>query len=85
MNFYDNAVIAMEKLHMQWNVIMDLYFYDFQNILQRYSKILDDRKKDEDEEMKKQGYDESKYTPDNMMNKVQKSMPKIPNITIPKL
>ena len=51
MNFYDNAVIAMEKLHMQWNVIMDLYFYDFQNILQRYSKILDDRKKDEDEEM----------------------------------
>ena len=35
--------------------------------------------------MKKQGYDESKYTPDNMMNKVQKSMPKVPNITIPKL
>ena len=30
-------------------------------------------------------YDEKKYDPDNMMNKVQKSMPKMPTIQMPKL
>lgn len=70
---------------MQWDVIMNLYFYDFQNILQSYAKILEDRRKEEEDEMKKQGYDESKYNPDTMMRQAQKSIPKMPNINIPKL
>lgn len=70
---------------MQWDVIMNLYFYDFQNILQRYAKILEDRKKEDEDDMKKQGYDESRYSPDNMMRQAQKSIPKIPNVSIPKL
>lgn len=70
---------------MQWDVIMNLYFYDFQNILQSYAKILEDRRKEEEDDMKKQGYDENRYSPDNMMRQTQKSISKMPNISIPKL
>jgi len=69
---------------MQWDVIMSLNFYDFQNILDSYSRILEDRKKAEDDEAKKQGYDAKKYTPDNLMSQAQKSIPKVPQINIPK-
>ena len=34
--------------------------------------------------MKEQGYDEKKYNPDNMMRQAQKSMPKMPDIKMPK-
>ena len=70
---------------MQWDTIMNLNFYDFQNILESYTRILEERKKAEEEESKKGGYDEKKYNSDNMMNKVQKSMPKMPTIQMPKL
>lgn len=74
----------MEKLHMQWDIIMSMQFYDFQNILNSYANILEERQKEEEDEMKKQGYDQSSMTPDNMMKQAQKSMPKMPNINIPK-
>lgn len=70
---------------MQWDVIMNLNFYDFENILDSYGKILEERKKEEEEDARKQGYDESKYNPETMMHQAQKNMPKIPNIHIPKL
>ena len=74
----------MEKLHMQWDTIMGMQFYDFQNILLSYNDIIEQRQKDEEDEMKKQGYDKSNYSPEGMMSQVKKSMPKMPNINIPK-
>ncbi len=75
----------MEQLHMSYDTIMNLQFYIFENILKHYSDILEERKKAEDEEARKQGYDEKKYNPDNMMHQAQKNMPKMPNIQMPKL
>lgn len=74
----------MEQLHMSYDTIMNLEFYIFENILQHYSDILEERKKAEKEEMKEQGYDEKKYNPDNMMRQAQKSMPKMPDLKMPK-
>ena len=74
----------MEQLHMQYDTIMNLQFYIFENILQHYSDILEERKKAEKEEMKEQGFDEKNYNPTNVMKQAQKSMPKMPTITIPK-
>jgi len=70
---------------MSYDTIMNLQFYIFENILKHYSDILEERKKAEDEEARKQGYDEKKYNPDNMMHQAQKNMPKMPNIQMPKL
>ena len=75
----------MEQLHMSYDTIMNLQFYIFENILNHYSAILEERKKAEKEEMKSQGYDEKNYSPDSMMRQAQKNMPKMPNIQIPKL
>ena len=75
----------MEQLHMSYDTIMNLQFYIFENILKHYSDILEERKKAEDEEARKQGYDEKKYNPDNMMHQAQRNMPKMPNIQMPKL
>ena len=38
----------MENLHMDYQTIMNLWMYDFQNILENYSKIVEERKKEED-------------------------------------
>ena len=81
---YDNIVIAMEQLHMSYDTIMNLDFYIFENILDHYTKILEDRKKQEDDEMKKQ---EDKYSPEATMRQQQRyapQMPKLPTITMPK-
>lgn len=75
----------MEQLHMSYDTIMNLQFYIFENILNHYSAIVEERKKAEEDEMKKQGYDEKKYDPGNMMRQAQRQMPKIPNLTMPKL
>lgn len=75
----------MEQLHMSYDTIMNLQFYIFENILNHYSAILEERKKAEKEEMKNQGYDEKNYSPDSMMRQAQRNMPKIPNIQIPKI
>lgn len=70
---------------MSYDTIMNLQFYIFENILNHYSAILEERKKAEKEEMKSQGYDEKNYSPDSMMRQAQRNMPKMPNIQIPKL
>ena len=75
----------MEQLHMSYDTIMNLQFYIFENILNHYSAILEERKKAEKEEMKSQGYDEKNYSPDSMMRQAQKNMPKIPTIQMPKI
>ena len=70
---------------MSYDTIMNLQFYIFENILNHYSAILEERKKAEKEEMKSQGYDEKNYSPDSMMRQAQRNMPKIPNIQRPKI
>lgn len=75
----------MEQLHMDFQTIMGLQNYVFESILQRYSAILDERKKQEEKEAKEQGYDSTKYNPDSMMRQAQKGMPKLPEIKIPKI
>ena len=82
---YDNIVIAMEQLHMSYDTIMGLDFYIFENILDHYTKILEERKKKEDEEMKKQ---EDKYSPETAMKQQQRympTMPKLPMVQMPKI
>lgn len=78
----------MEKLHQQWDSIMGMFFFDFQNVLESYSKILEDRRDEEDKQAKKQGYDPKKYNPDSMMKQAQgsmaKSMPSMPKFSMPK-
>ena len=70
---------------MQYDIIMNLDFYVFQNILEHYSKILEERKQAEEDEMKRQGYDPKKYDPDRLMHNTQKNMPKMPTIQMPKI
>lgn len=65
---------------MQYDIIMNLYFYDFQNVLESYSKIIEERRKEEESEMKRQGYDTKNYSPES----IQKNMPKVPKMEIPK-
>ena len=74
----------MEQFHMSYDTIMNLQFYIFENLLDHYSTILEERKKAEEDEAKKQGYDEKKYNPESMMRQVQRTMPKMPSITMPK-
>lgn len=69
---------------MSYDTIMNLQFYIFENILNHYSDILEERKKAEKEEAEKQGYDKEQ-TPESMMRQAQKSMPKIPTIQMPKI
>lgn len=75
----------MEKLHMSYDTIMNLDFYIFENILEHYTAILEERKKAEEEEEKKHDDNAKQYTPSNLMRQAQHSMPKMPNIQIPKL
>jgi len=63
---------------MDYNTIMNLWMYDFQNILERYSKMVEERK----EEEKKQNEEyEKKYNPDKFLRQTggNSSIPKIPN------
>ena len=81
----------MEKLHMQYDTIMGMLFYEFQNILETYSVILEERREEEEKEAEENGLDYSKYTPDSMMKNAQgymskmPSMPQMPKMDIPKL
>ena len=65
--------------------IMNLWFYDFQNILQSYQSILEKRNEEETKQMKQQGYDPSDFSPNNMMKNMKgmmsNSMPKMPNMS----
>ena len=65
---------------MQYDTIMGMLFYEFQNILETYSKILEERREEEEKEAADNGLDTSKYTPDKMMRSAQNYMPKMPNM-----
>jgi hypothetical protein len=65
----------MEKLHMQYDTIMGMLFYEFQNVLEAYSKILEERKEAEEKENQENGIDSSKYTPERMMKSIRGNAP----------
>lgn len=67
----------MEKLHQEWDTIMNLPFYDLQNVLESYTRILKERKEEEEKEMKSQGYNPEDYRPENMQRVLQSNMPKM--------
>lgn len=78
-NFYDNVIIAMEKLHMGYDTIMGMWMYDFQNVLERYSKIVEER----NEEEKKQNEEyEKKYggSPDRYLKQYTPKLSKLPDM-----
>ena len=74
----------MEQLHMSYDTIMNLQFYIFENILNHYTAILEERKEAEKKEAKEQGYD-SNQKPEDLMKQAQKNLPKIPDIKMPKI
>lgn len=72
---------------MQYDTIMGMLFYEFQNVLETYSAILEERKEEEEKEYEENGFDMSKYNPDKIMRSAQNQMMNIPNmpkIDIPK-
>lgn len=73
----------MEKLHMDYATIMGLCYYDMQNIIEHYSRILEAREKSEEERAREQGVDMSQMNPKAMMDSAKSSMPKMPNIKFP--
>ena len=78
----------MEKLHMQYDTIMGMLFYEFQNVLETYSTILEERREEEEKEAAENGLDPSNYNPDKMMRNAQNrmsNMPQMSNISIPKV
>lgn len=75
----------MEKVHISFSDVMNLWFYDFQNIIDRYSNIVEQRKEEEDRQYKNQGYDPNDMNPKSMMKNAQSMMPKMPSINMPKI
>jgi hypothetical protein len=78
---------------MQYDTIMGMLFYEFQNVLETYSAILEERKEEEEKEYEERGLDPSNYSPERMMKSAQgymaktpqmPSMPQMPQINIPK-
>ena len=75
---------------MQYDTIMGMLFYEFQNVLETYSQILEERREEEEKEAADNGLDTSAYSPDKMMRSAQNymskmpNMPQMPNIEIPK-
>lgn len=75
---------------MQYDTIMGMLFYEFQNVLEAYSTILEERKEAEEKENAENGIDYNKYTPDKMMRNAQNyiskspNFPNMPKIDIPK-
>ena len=70
---------------MDWNTIMSMWFYDFQNTLETFSNILKDRKEQEEKEAKEQGYDKSKMNPNSLMKQAGNYMAKKSSSSIPKM
>ena len=65
---------------MQYSDIMGMLFYEFQNVLETYSKILEERREEEEKEYAENGYDKANFSPNNMMKGAQSYMSKIPNM-----
>ena len=72
---------------MQYDTIMGMLFYEFQNILETYSQILEERKEEEEKEAAENGIDFNNYSPEKLMRNASSYMsksPKMPKIDIPK-
>jgi hypothetical protein len=75
---------------MQYDTIMGMLFYEFQNVLETYSNILKDRKEAEEKEQSEKGLDVSNYTPERILKNAQgymsnpSKLTNMPNINIPK-
>lgn len=69
---------------MDYNTLLSIWFYDFQNILDSYSNILEERNEEEQKQAKAQGYDPKHTNPKTMMDSAKNLMPKMPQISIPK-
>ena len=72
---------------MQYDTIMKMLFYEFQNVLETYSHILEERREEEEKEAAENGIEYNNYNQDRMMKTAQSYMPKMPqmpNINIPK-
>ena len=75
---------------MQYDTIMGMLFYEFQYVLETYSKILEERREEEEKEYSEKGLDFNKYSSDKMMKNAQNymakqpNMPSMPKIDIPK-
>ena len=65
---------------MQYDTIMGMLFYEFQNVLETYSAILEERKEEEEKEYAELGFDPSDYNPEKMMRNSQNYMPKMPSM-----
>ena len=71
---------------MQYDTIMGMLFYEFQNVLETYSSILEERRKAEEKENEENGIDYSNYSPDRMMRTAQNYMSKMPQMSnMPKI
>lgn len=71
---------------MQYNIIMDLYFYDFQNILNSYVSILEERNEEEEKLRNNESKKYSGYNANNIMKNAQSNIPKMNNsYNIPKM
>ena len=71
---------------MQYDTIMGMLFYEFQNVLETYSKILEERREEEEKENAENGFDTSNYSPDRMMRTAQNYMSQMPNMSqMPKI
>lgn len=65
---------------MQYDTIMGMLFYEFQNILETYSAILEERREEEEKEYDENGMSPSNYSADKMMRNAQGYMPKAPSM-----
>ena len=66
---------------MQYDTIMGMLFYEFQNVLETYSAILEERKEEEEKEYAENGMNPANYSPDKMMRNAQNYMPKAPSMS----
>lgn len=71
---------------MQYDTIMGMLFYEFQNVLETYSSILEERRAEEEKEAADNGYDISDYSSNPIMRNAQNYMSKIPQMpSMPKI
>ena len=66
---------------MQYDTIMGMLFYEFQNVLETYSQILEERREEEEKEAAENGLDPDDYTPDKRMRNAQSYMSKSPTMS----
>ena len=92
-NFFKSRVLLMEGLHLQPSEIDAMQFWELETTIEEYSKILEERKKQNDQEQAqyKDSFDAGKMGKDVMRNvqslkpPAMPSMPKMPSIQMPKI